>query len=220
MKNVRWVSAFVYRVLFVSPFLIPTSNVRAQFFEGNVTYLFEIRNGDPNTFPDSLFNLMYKDAPVISYTYYYKDNKYKSLTNSDTKRVQIYEPSENRIYSYTEGSEFAFWSEWDNKTTVEKLDKVDTILGIQCSAVILKNSHSETTLYFPSAYRVDTSKFNEFNAWENYLRIAGSIPLKYIIRTNGAAHVIILTASAITEEKMEDDFFRIPKFTQIMKSQF
>ena len=223
MKTVNWVLLFGYRVLIVSLFLILTSSANAQFFEGNVTYAFETRNGDPNTFTDSLYNLMYKDAPAISYTYYYKGNKYKSLTSSDPKRVQIYEPSENKIYSYTEGDEVAFWSEWSKEAKIEKIGKTETILGIECSAVLMKSTNIELTLYYPNhpaVYKIDASKLNETNAWEKILMATGSVPLKFIIKNAEALHVIVLTATSITEEKLDDDVFAIPNFKQVIKRPF
>jgi len=200
--------------------LLISSIGQAQSFEGKITYRVEIKNADSNKIPDSVFNIMYEGAPTVTYTYYYKDNRYKSVSDGEIKTVQIYDPSENRIYSYTEGTEVAFWSEWNKQTTIEKVDKAETILGIECSTIIMRTNNSETTLYYPLNYKIDILKLKEANAWEKYLKVAGTAPLKYIISGGGAVHVTVLTATAVTEEKLDDDFFNLPKFKQILKSPF
>ena len=52
------------------------------------------------------------------------------------------------------------------------------------------------------------------------MREAGSIPLKYVIKGGPAKHFIVMTATEVKEEKLADDFFKLPKFKQTMKSPF
>jgi hypothetical protein len=222
MGALRRLTKLIQKGLLLGAFLVPSCSVLSQTFEGKVTYIFKLKNGHPSAIPDSIYNLMYNDseAPIISYTYYYKANKYKSVRNNDEKSVQVYEPTKNRIYSYNEGDEFAFYSDGDQATAIEQIDETETILGMECKAIKITSMNSEVTFYYPSNYRIDTSTFTETSVWETYLKIAGSLPLKYIIKGNGAPHAIVLTAISVKEEKLADDFFRIPKFKQIMKSQF
>lgn len=210
----------IQQALLISTLLIPSSNILAQHFEGKVTYTSELKNTDSSGIPDTLFDLMYKDAPVVNYTYYYKKNNYKSVSEEGLKSVQIYEPMENRIYYYKEGGEFAFYSDDGEVTGIEKLDKTETILGMECNAIKIRTGNSEVTFFYHSSYKIEGSRFNETGAWEKYLNIVGSVPLKYIIKGNGAPHAIVLTAISVKEEKLADDFFRIPKFKKVMRSQF
>jgi hypothetical protein len=220
MKILAKFTATMRNAFLAAVFLLPLSSIRAQLFEGKVTYMFEIRNGDSNNIPDSVFNMMYKDAPNITYTYYYKDNRFKAVTGYNVANIQIYEPSENRIYYYTEGSEVAFWSEWDEETKMEKLDRTETILGIECSGIVLRTKESETTIYHVQKYTLDAPKVKEANTWGKFLEATGSVPLKYIIKGDGAQHITVLTATEITEENLSDEFFKIPKFKHVMKRPF
>jgi hypothetical protein len=193
----------------------------AQTFEGKVTYKLEIKNADPNL-PDSVFKMMYAGAPETTQVYYYRDNNYKSVTEGQpVKSFQIYEPATNRTYGYTDqATDIAFWSEGSSVTTIEKLDVKGRIMGIPCSAVLMKTGDSQVTLYFNAKFKVDIKKIKEDNSWEKYLREARAIPLKYIIKGGPAKHYIVLTATDVKEEKLTADFFNLPKFKQTMKSPF
>lgn len=200
--------------------LILSFNALAQTFEGKVTYKTEIKNADPNL-PDSIFNMMYAGGLELKQVYYYKDNKYKSVTEGqEVRSIQIYDPVTNRMYVYTDGADMAFWSEGNNIVTIMKLDLKEDIMGIPCSAVLIESSNSQMTLYYSTRFKVDVKRIKEDNFWEKYLRETEAIPLKYIIKGGPAKHYVVMTATEVKEEKLADDFFKLPKSMQLMKSLF
>jgi len=192
----------------------------AQTFEGKVIYKLEIKKADPNL-PDSIFKMMYGGALEMKQVYYYKDNKYKSITEGqEVKSIQLYDPTTNRTYGYTDGTEMAFWSEGTGATTIEKLDLKEDIMGFSCNAVLIKSNVSELTLYYSSKFKIDLKKIKEDNFWEKYLRITEAIPMKYIIKGGPAKHYVVMTAIEVKEEKLTDDFFKLPTSMKLMKSPF
>ena len=192
----------------------------AQTFEGKVIYKMEIKNADPNL-PDSIFNLMYAGGREMKQVFYYKGNKYKSVTEGqEVKSIQIYDPATNRTYSYTDGTEVAFWNEESNSSTIEKLDLKEDIMGNPCSAVLIKLGISQLTLYYSSKFKVDTKQINGNNFWEKYLRETEAIPLKYVIKGETTRHLIVMTAIEVKEEKQSDDNFKLPASMKIIKSPF
>jgi hypothetical protein len=54
--------------------------------------------------------------------------------------------------------------------------------------------------------------------WDSF--VAGSVPLKLVIKGGGAFHAVVLTATSVKEEKLDDKSFYIPKFKQIIKAPY
>src|SRR5690606_3153162 len=82
------------------------SSVLAQSFEGKITYENTYTSNIPNATSEQ-FNQMMGTVQE----YYIKGSKYKSITNGSVSKMQLYVPSENKLYSQLAVSDTLLWSD-------------------------------------------------------------------------------------------------------------
>jgi hypothetical protein len=200
-----------FKITFI--FLVLPLFAVCQSFEGMITYEMEAHNPMPDQMTDEEFNAEMGGNLKHVMSYYYKEDKYKSVLE-ETQATVLYEPTEMKIYSYTVGQLEGGW--FDAKKGVEiqeiiKLEEIDTILGIPCQAIQVKSELMTVTYYYSAKYRVEYEKFkgHKYGFWEAYLKETCGLPLKSVSKM--PFFHISLTATDIQEMELDDAIFELPK---------
>lgn len=204
-------------------------NLFSQNFEGIIDYEVTFKNPMPDLISDEDFfeKVGYEK---VNQKYYYKDNHYKSIIK-ETGLTQHYKPEQQRLYSYIEGQKTGSWTDVTkavllqsadaetNIVSIEELDLVDTILGIPCKSIRVSTSMMETTYYFSDQYKIDYQRFkgHKYGAWEDYLKKACSLPLKYESIVMGMMHMETV-AIHVEEKELSEKEFTLPKFKKVTEN--
>lgn len=208
---------------FLALLVLLATGVFAQSFEGTVTYRMDVKNPMPDRVPDSLFYASIGNLGSITQVYRYKGNNYRSDIK-ETEAVQLYDPKKKRLYSYKEGGDTTMWSDatkyMDELVEIRPLDETETILGVECKAVMVKSKFAQTTYYYSDKYKMDPKRFegHTYGLWEDYLKETGALPLKFVVVSPFTN--VVSTAVDIKEEQLADEFFELPKFKQVIKNPF
>ncbi len=206
-----------------------TIQLFSQDFEGIIEYEVMFKNPMSDLVSDEDF-FEKLGFEKITQQYYYKGSQYKSVIK-ETGLTQHYEPKKQRLYSYVEGQKTASWTdvtkavlmqsadEETNIVTIEELDLVDTILGVPCKSIRVSTSMMVTTYYFSDQYKVDYQRFkgHKYGAWEDYLKKACTLPLKYESIVMGLMHTESIAVS-IKEKALSDEVFKLPKFKKVTEN--
>ena len=200
--------------------LLLGSKTNAQFFEGIITYKFEVLNN--SSIPDSIFRIMFNDADTEEKLFYSNGN-YKTITNIG-RSVTLLNLNENGlVYSYIDKTKTASKYDGTKKTDFDyeliNEDETYTILGIPCKKIIYKTISksgltAEYQMYYSEQLKVDKSKFKSFTIGylEFMFKEFGTIPLKIVFTGTGCLHYISLTATKIDKIEINPKTFKVPKF--------
>src|SRR6187399_2730964 len=122
----------IFKVLFL--FISITSF--AQHFEGEIVYTNSYQTKNPQL-TDAQWNSMLGTTQ----NYIIKGGDYKSLTNGSLMQWQLYNRTDNKLYSKLSNSEAALWNDGsvqgDEILKAEVNKKVTEILGYTCDELIL-----------------------------------------------------------------------------------
>lgn len=197
-------------------------------FEGFIAYKNELLSPNTQVISDSLYQEKIKPSfggvPYFVQKYYYKGKYYKSvMTINGANILQVYNPNDLKLYWWSEKSEDATYVLSDEKNDeikeIKKLDDEETVLGEKCKKLTIIGTNSITTYWYsPNKYKVNYEdyKTHNYSNWNEYLKLTGSLPLKYDVRTK-TLH-ILSTGIEVKSEKIEDSFFDLPKFKNVTLS--
>lgn len=182
----------------------------SQSFEGKIVYQNTYTSNIPNATSEQ-FNQMMGTVQE----YYIKGSKYKSITNGSVSQMQLYVPSENRLYMQLAVSDTLLWSD-GNSNSNEALNyeikkNQAEILGYTCDALIVDTKMGKTTYYFSEKIKLDP-KLYEAHKYGNWALLTGhakSLPLKIEMET--PQFTLISVATEIKEMELGDSFFDLPQ---------
>jgi hypothetical protein len=214
-------------LLFVSVLLSHISYAQAKF-EGSVMYKSEFKNLNPKAIADSVFVTRIKQAlagqTYMLQKYLYKEKNYKS-------EVKIGQHTTTQLYSHTDARLYTWQSNQDTATYVmanENDDKIKEIrpiegeyevMGIKCKKLFIISPKNVTCYWYnPEKYKIsyDDYKTHTQGQWNEYLKIAGALPIKFETKT--ATFHIVSTAIEIKENKLNEADFRLPNFKKVSKN--
>jgi hypothetical protein len=217
------------KVFFLTWCLFATSLIHAQTnFEGYVVYRIEPKNPNKQLIVDSVFYARIKkvmNGQLYSLQkYFYKGDTYKSEVGTEPKKTfQVFKPKEKRLYTWQQSADTAVWVDSekysDKIKEVRQLPDEEVVLGIKCKKIVVVSSIGETTYWYnPSKYKIsyDAFKSHIYGNWNEYLKIAGALPLKYEIK--GKTFYIVTTATEVKEIKVKDSEFDLPTFKKVVQS--
>lgn len=186
------------------------SSVLAQSFEGKITYENTYTSNIPNATSEQ-FNQMMGTVQE----YYIKGSKYKSITNGSVSKMQLYVPSENKLYSQLAVSDTLLWSDGSSNPNEPlsyeiKQDQAE-ILGYTCDALIVDTKMGKIIYYFSEKIKLDP-KLYEAHKYGNWALLTGqtkSLPLKIEMET--PQFTLVSVATEIKEMELDDSFFDLPE---------
>lgn len=198
----------------------------AQSFEGSITYKVEALNPNPKMIPDSTWQRVVQQQfgaqGYMVQKYYYKGSNYLSeIDGGKQKGYQLFNPKDKLLYSWQNNSDTAITVDsqkyMDKIEEIKKLDVSETILGIPCTAIVIKSTLGEMKLWYNAQYfKMDTNLFkgHVYGHWEAIVKTLGCLPLK--VEQKGFMAHIIQTATAYKEEAVDDARFILPAFNTII----
>jgi hypothetical protein len=217
------------KVFFLTSFLFTISLIHAQTsFEGYVVYKIEPQNPNKQLIADSIFYQRIKkvmNGQLYSIQkYFYKGDTYKSEVGVETKKTyQVFKPKEKRLYTWQQGVDSTIWvnsEKYSDKIKeVKQLPEEDVVLGIKCKKIVVISNIGETTYWYnPNKYKIsyDAFKTHTYGNWNEYLKIAGALPIKFEVK--GKMFYIITTATEVKEVKVKDSEFDLPTFKKVIQS--
>jgi hypothetical protein len=216
-KKINVLKAYILGSILFTWFFLAKGDLIAQDFCWKVRYSIAIENANPRL-PDSVFNMMYSDGLVSEEVHYFKGKYHKSIRKTEgTNMVKLYAPSEDRIYTFTEGSDIGYYEEFNQNITIDRLSNTDTILGYACNAVELQKENGKEIFYYSPEFQIKTKMKGSRCPWERVMQDTHSVPLKYSFEQAGAPFYIVMSAMEITREELDDSFFKLPEFSQQIK---
>lgn len=161
------------------PLALWSYGLYSQSFVGKITYQNTYTSNIPKATSEQ-FNQMMGTIQE----YYIKGSKYKSITNGSVYQMQLYVPSENRLYAQLAVSDTLLWSGGDSNPNEAlsyaiKKNKAE-ILGYTCDALIVDTKMGKITYYFSEKIKLDP-KLYEAHKYGNWALLTGqtkSLPLK------------------------------------------
>ncbi|MDO7138913.1 hypothetical protein [Algibacter lectus] len=197
-------------------------NCSAQNFEGIITYKVQYSNPNSKIVSDSIF-YSNTDTTYIE-KHYFKGNKYKFVAEiNEKKEIELYNPNENRIYTYSENDDFASWT--DSTKRIDEIVQVvkrDTTkiehLGKKCSAVGFQLNTGQIFFAYSNELFLNAElyKNHKYDFWYDYLSITNSIPL--IMKINTPWNKRTLKAIKIERTEISEDEFQVPSFETLIES--
>lgn len=189
----------------------------SQYFEGKIVY--------ENAFLSKSKSLTVGQLSALIGTkleYFIRGGNYKTISNSQTVDVQLYDYKTNRIYNKKPSSDTLYWFNakinTDTVVTYRFEKNADTVLGYNCDALILQTRTGNTTLYYSDSFKINNSiyKNHSYENWSFFTSKSGALPLKIVIENS----VFRMESIAVEIErlKLQDDFFAIDIKTPIKKS--
>ena len=186
------------------------------YFEGKIVYQLSFIPKSPEV--DT--NLLRKKMGIFT-TYYFKKGNYHQVDNNESLSEEYGFEKDNKIYSRNYRSDTLFWHDKtipEKISSYEKFNKVDRVLDISCDELVTKLDRREISYYYNrDTLKIDPRWFINFKylTKDETSTIMGSLFLK--CKLDYARITIILTAIAISPEKLDDSLFELPKNSIIVK---
>jgi len=193
----------------LSFFLLTSTVLSAQSFEGKITY--------QNTYTSKIqdvTNDQFRGMMGSVQDYFIKGAKYKSVTNGSYAQMQLYIPSENRLYSKLSVTDTLMWSDGnsnlDEAVSYEIQKSQVEILGYKCDALVVVTKMGKATYYFSEKVKVDPElyKNHHYGNWGLIISQTKSLPLKIEMET--LQFTMVSTAVEMKEMELENSFFDLP----------
>jgi hypothetical protein len=190
-----------------------------QTFEGKITYETSYKSKIPNV-TDALFTEMMGK----SQEYNLKDGNYRTTSNGTFLQWQLYVNKENKLYTKFSNSPSILWNDGavntDSVLKSELNKGVIDILGYKCDELILTCKSGVQKYYFNSKLKIDPKLFenHKFGNWYKYVSQSQAVPLKMIL--DNTQFSVIIAATAIQPQKIDDQLFALPADAKLEKSPF
>jgi len=191
----------------------------SQSFEGKITYSNSYKSKNPNLTDQQFTEMM---GPVFEY--YIKGAEYKTISNGTLMQWQLYNPSDNKLYSKISNNEAALWNDAtvnpDSVITAEVHPRVKEILGYSCDELVLTCKSGTQKYYYNSKIYIDPRLYQKhmFGNWYEYVKVAKAMPLQMII--DSPQFILESTATAVDPGKLEANLFLLPEGMKTMKNPY
>ncbi len=191
----------------------------AQPFEGIIIY----QNTYKSKLP-SLTDEKFNSTLGTRQEYRIKGGSYKSAYNGSFVEWQLYNNSDNKLYTKMSNSETALWNDGsiytDSVLKVEVNKGVIKVLDYSCDEVILTCKYGIQKYYFNSKLGVDISLYDKhvYGNWYEFLKVSKALPLKSVIdKIQFTLESIAIDVKAM---KLEDKDFKLPENIPTFKSPY
>lgn len=196
-----------------------------QSFEGTITYSMDIAvKGMFKSMGITKEMLMerMKNEPewFDEVTIHYLQNNYAFVANNKTGLIKVYNPKDNKIYTFhLKGDNICSVQDavdltlegTPDKPEVSELDSAVTIMGVPCKILRMKWALGQVDYYYnasmasidPELYKTHTSE-----GWYEYLKRSGSLPLQVVRGAMGMD--IVQTATSVKAGQVNRDVFKLP----------
>jgi hypothetical protein len=134
----------------------------------------------------------------------------------------LYVNAENRGYRKLHGRDTLLWDDAGvNSNPVLKIEINNAgaeILGYKCDEAILTTKLGVEKYYFSTKLGVDVSAYAKHSLanWYDLIKATRSLPLKAIVETS--LFTVTSVATEVTEMKLDDSEFQLPKNVKSEKS--
>jgi hypothetical protein len=191
----------------------------AQTFEGKIIYNISYKN--------KMLGLSNEQLSAFMGTrqeYYIAGGNYKSVSNGNVIKYQLYVSEKNKSYFLTAASDTLFWEDYsivnDKPVNYKIVENADTVLGNPCDLLIVEAEHSNTKFYYFLKYKVDADLYKKHNYGNWYFIISktNSLPLKIVYENE--QFISTSTAIEIKEMKLDKTFFEVPKNAIIVRAKW
>jgi hypothetical protein len=194
-------------------------SLTAQNFEGKIVYQNTYTSKSPEL-SDEQLNLMMGTVQ----SWYLKGKDYKSETNGTLILWQLYQGSDNRLFSKFANTDMVVWN--DGAANPDEVIKTELrkgaveILGYVCDELVLTCKSGVQKYYFSSQLPVDAMLFQNhlYGNWFAYLSRANAVPLKIVIESPQFTLESVVTQ--IQPMKLSSNLFALPANVQTMKSPY
>jgi len=207
----------IFRIFF---FLTISSVVcPGQSFEGKVTYETAYKSKIPN-----VTDALYTEMMGKSQEYNLKNGNYRTTSNGTFLQWQLYLNKDNKLYTKFSNSASVLWNDGavnpDSVLKTEFNKEIIDILGYKCDELILTCRSGIQKYYFNSKLKIDPKLFenHKFGNWYQYLSHSQAVPLKMIL--DNVQFSVVIVATAIQPQKIDDQLFLLPADAKLEKSPF
>ncbi|MFK8054794.1 MAG: hypothetical protein AB8F78_01635 [Saprospiraceae bacterium] len=205
------------KLLLSSLFLFASLVILAQSFEGKIIYDVAYESKHPQMTGEQWGTML-----GTQQDYYIKGNNYKSIMNGQMISWQLYNPTENRLYSKMTSPDVAYWtdarSNLDSVLSFTINEDAAVILGYSCDELILNVQSGKQSYFFAKKLVVDPADYPEhhFGNWTTFISHAKSLALKIVIDTD--YFVSTNTAIEVSAEPIPDAFFVMDEGVEVKES--
>ena len=204
------------RLLICLFFVFATTATFAQNFEGKIVYENSYKSKIPAV-TDEQFVAMLGNKQ----DYYIKGNNYKSVTNGQFVKSQLYRGAENKSYTLTAKSDTLYWQDFsENKTPATRFEILkgkDTVMGLPCDVLIIYSAEGKVSYSYNAKYGVDASLYKQhaFSNWYYAISKMNALPLRTVYED--AQFVLTSTAVSADVEKLNGSVFEIADKAKVAK---
>jgi hypothetical protein len=202
------------RLLFFG-FMVPIWSW-AQDFEGSIQYKLEYTSKKPS-YP---VEVLEQELGTTTQAFF-KACFSKEISNSRYMAFQLYRPDEKTLYfKHQLADDTLRMDNYENivneKFEFQRFEGTDTILGIPCNTMLLRNDRSTIKYYFAPGYplTVDMCEFPN-TKYAQVRRLMSAVVLGYDIEYQNFK--VVAKATSITRQKLEDADFALPDFMVLKK---
>ncbi len=203
-----------------------------QSFEGKLTYKveFDIKPQKIENFEKLVIEKMKEEGAYFDrVTITLKGGDYIKEDNSTTEKRIIYKSDVNKIYNFQNDFDHVMITDANKRNAldlqfkepkIEEIDSLKVINGHDCRLVKLSWDKLGEEYYYYNAEvaKLDAELFKEHNYeyFNTVVGITNSYPLE-IVKTLSNFVSLKMTLVSVSEEKIEDALFELPKFKKAKK---
>jgi len=191
-------------------FLAISASLRAQNFEGQITYHVDFKSFDEKV-PDSSLAMVFGN----NLEFFTRNGNILILSNGTHLNWSLFNKKFDRFFYKNSDSDtiIAIDIHQNGETILSKsfVKNADTILGYPCDEILFQYADSEERYFYNSSIKINPYSFKNYTLgnFYDYLSLSGSIPLKVI--TKSAQFKSVKTALKIKPLTMQDKDFLLPE---------
>jgi len=207
-------------------FLIASPFLKAQSFEGTLTYLCEgLINNNKTEISElkSLTNGGWSDTIRITF----KKGDYFEVGNNKTHSKRLYRADSNKIYAWGQPKDTNICTIYETnldlikktKKQEEKFGILDTLVvvkGVLCKVIRITSNSLTYEYYFnDSLYKMQSNYYSKhcWQGWYTFLKHTNALPIMIVVKTKTKSNSITacMTLVEAKEEFVNEQLFNVPE---------
>jgi hypothetical protein len=195
----------------------PSSN---EYFEGKIDYT---------------LSFIYKEKEIDTVrlrelggqfsTFYFKNGNYRQFFDAKNLKEEIYLTRENKNYLKPNDTDTLQWKQMsgpvDSILKFEKNTAKKKVLGIVCDELIFHYKDKIRKYYYnPDSLRIDPAWYRNFKYLNKNVAAQKMNTLFLQCELEYPQFIAIITATSISHEKIDDQFFRIPSSAILVETKW
>ncbi len=146
---------------------------------------------------------------------YYKNGFYKDITNSDYYALNIFRHDKSNIYYQHKNDDTLRVVSVISKEPIpleyEIFEDAETILGVVCDKLVIKNKYGTKTYYYSSKYSQDPKFYKNYTI-SSKAKIAALMKAIYLkLEVESPYYNVTILAKKVIPMKLKKKEFEIPK---------